>query len=322
MERITAPGIYDIPMSVYHSDCCAGPSVSASVLWKLLNECPARMWATYYGNPDREPDETTKALNFGKAAHALALGEPEFAANFVVCPHDKLNANPGKQWNDAWKASVADGTEKRTLVRADDFQTVKAMAAALRKSPQVGGAFTGGKPEQSLIWQDAETGIWLKSRPDYLPDDPTTAFLQQFKTAESIKPRVLAANAFKYGYHIGAAMEVDAVRAIMAAEPLGIAHIVQEKEAPYLAELRMFTPDQIDYGRLLYRKALRTFAECWGRHLAGKPAAVAWPGYTTEPQYFETPYYISKEMENENGNRSNGNEAAASDDPGYYLRAG
>lgn len=320
MTKIDRPGVYDISMSEYHSDCAVGPSVSASILWKLLNECPARMWATYYGNPDAEPDDVTHALDFGKAAHALALGEPEFAANFVICPHEKLNANPGKQWNDAWKASVASGTEKRTLVRADDFQTVRAMAAALRKSPQVGGAFTGGKPEQSLIWQDAETGVWLKSRPDYLPDDPTTAFLQQFKTAESIRPDNLARNAFKYGYHVGAALEVEAVRCVMGVEPLGIAHVVQEKDAPYLAELRMFTPEQIDYGRRTYRRALRIFADCWERHIAGKPVAVAWPGYTETPQYFETPFNIRKEMENENGSStSDGTEAGNNDS--YLARA-
>jgi hypothetical protein len=325
--KISTAGVYDIPMSEYHSDCCDGPSVSGSVLWHLLDKCPARMWATYYGNPDRVPDETTKALDFGKAAHALALGEPEFASNFLICPHDNLAKKPGYDWNIEWKASVKAGTEKRTLVRADDFETVKAMAAALRKSPQVGGAFTGGKAEQSLIWQDAETGVWLKSRPDYLPDDPTAAFLQQFKTAESIRPDTLGRNAFKYGYHLSAALEVDGVKAVMGVDALGIAHIVQEKEDPYLAELRMFTSEQIEHGRRAYRRALRLFAECWERHMAGKPLRVAWPGYTETPQYFETPYAIRKEIEEfENGNAGSagnaGNQVAGNDDRTGYARAG
>ncbi len=323
MTKLSAPGVYlDLPMADYHSDCMAdGPSVSASGLWTLLSECPAKFWDASYLNPAATIDEPSKALNIGKAAHALALGEPEFAANFVVCPYDNLAKKPGYDWNIEWKRRVEAGEESRTLVRADAFKDVQAMAAALRRSPQVAGAFTGGKPEVSLIWLDPETGVYLKSRPDWLPDDPAASFLQDYKTSVSILPRKLSADAFKYGYHLQAAMQVDAVKAVLGIDPLGIAHICQEKEAPYLAELRMFTPQQIDYGRLLYRKALRIFAECWSRHLAGKPPRVAWPGYTTEPQYFETPFYISKEMENENGDFSNGGEAAA-DDPARYLRAG
>lgn len=329
MTKLTNPGRFDdLPMDAYHSDIMAeGPSVSASSLWTMLSECPAKYWDASYMNPAATIDEPSKALNFGKAAHALALGEPEFAANFVICPHDKLNANPGKQWHDGWKQRVASGEEGRTLVRADDFEAVQAMAASLRRSPQVGGAFCDGRPEVSLIWKDAETGIYCKSRPDWLPNDPGAAFLQDYKTARSISPDKLSRDVFGYGYHIQAAMQVDAAEIVLGTKPLGIAHICQEKEPPYLAELRMFTPEQIDHGRRQYRRALRLFAACWERHLAGKPPRVAWPGYTESPQYFETPFLIRKEMEEvDHGNDSSGDEVrteAGNDDadPGRYLRA-
>jgi hypothetical protein len=300
---ISEPGLYsDLSMDEYHGHLCdPAPSVSASGLWRLLSECPAKFWESSAMNPDRVPEKKSTALDVGKAAHALVLGEPEFNAHFLVCPHDNLSKKPGYDWNKEWKAAVAAGTEKRTLVRKDDFADVKQMAAALRRSPQVGGAFSAGKPEQSFVWLDAETGVYLKSRPDWLPNDPASAFLQDYKTALTVKPRKLSQKVFEYGYHVQAAMQVDAVEAVLGVKPLGIAHVCQEKDSPYLAELRMFTAEQIDYGRRLYRRALHIFAVCWHRHQQGKPLRVAWPGYTDSPQYFETPYYIRKEMEEDNG---------------------
>lgn len=298
MTRITAPGIYDLSMEEYHGDCCDGPSVSASVLHKMNSECPAKVWEVSPLNKSRVEDKSTKAFDFGRASHSLTLGEPEFAKHFVICPHDRLNANPGKQWNDNWKAEVEAGREKRALVRKDDFDDIRAMADARRRSPQCARAFQNGKPERSLIHRDPETGIYLKVRPDWLPDDPAQDFLQEYKTARTIQPRRLGMAVFDYGYHSQAALQFDVTALVLDVKPLGVAHIVQEKEIPYLAELKMFDVDQLEYGRKEYRRALRLFARCWELHLAGKPERVAWPGYTVDAQYFETPYYIQKKMEN------------------------
>lgn len=293
---ITGPGIYDIEIGAYHHDpnLCDGPSISASGL-KAVADCPARYWAFSPYNKDRYIDETTKAFDIGKAAHALVLGEPEFAKYFVVSPYDAFNKKPGYIWyNDEWKPSVESGREARTLLKPDDFKTVKLMAQAQRASQVVMMAFEYGKPEQSLIAKDAETGVWLKSRPDWLPDDPTMRFISDYKSCVTIEPRKLSNDAFKYGYHIQAAMQFDLVQAVMGVRPLGVAHVVQEKDPPYLADLRMFQPEALDYGRLIYRKALRTFSDCMAR---GK-----WPAYTDVPQYFETPPWVARQMEEFDGN--------------------
>lgn len=297
MTKISATGIYDIPMETYHSDCCVGPSISATGLKTLLHVCPAKFWGTSYMNPNRIEPKKTKALDVGKAAHALVLGEPDFAANFVVCPHDNLSKNPGRAWNEEWKAKVESGVEKRTLVRADDFVTIEAMAAAIKKSPQCANAFVAGKPERSLIWKDRETGVWIKSRPDWLPDDPTTRLTPNYKTTLNLHPEKFDFQAWTLGYEIGAAVEIDAMRNVLGMEPLGVAHIAQEKDPPYLAECRIFPAEAISEGHRQYRKALRTFAECWERHIAGKPEIIAWPGYTTEATYIGTPYKFALKME-------------------------
>ena len=281
MTKITTKGVYDIPIEDYIGDCCVGPSISSSGLRTLLLECPAKYWATSPLNPNRFPDEGSKALDIGRAAHALALGEPEFAKYFVISPYDDFRKTEAREWRDS---------QTRTILKSHEFEMVQAVAAVQMRSAQCMRAFEDGLAERSLIYQDEATGIFIKARPDWLPYDPTQRFICEYKTAISIEPARMSADAFKYGYHMQAAMQIDAVREVRGVEPIGVAHVVQEKDPPYLVELRMFTPEQIDDGRVMYRRALDIFAECLKKN--------HWPGYTTEPTYFETPYRHAMQMEN------------------------
>lgn len=278
---ITAPGLYDIDIDAYHHAprLCDGPSISASGL-KQVVECPAKYWAFSPYNPNRFEKKETKALDIGRAAHAIVLGEPEFAKHFVISPHDEFRTGAAKAWRDE---------QTRTVLKAAEFETIQVMAKAQKLSRQCARAFEDGAPEKSLIWKDAETGIWLKSRPDWLPRDPKMRFITEYKSAETIEPSKWSSAAFGYGYEIQAALQVDGVKACMGIEPLGVAHVIQEKSPPYLCELRMFGADHLEDGRYLYRRALRLFARCL--------KTGDWPGYTTEPQFAETPYWFAKMME-------------------------
>lgn len=305
---ITQPGRYAISIDAYHHDAklCDGPSISASGL-KAIAECPAKFWAFSCLNPKRIERKDSKALDLGRAAHALVLGEPEFACHFIISPFDDFKPKVAREWRDA---------QTLTILKEDDFKTVRAMADAQRASPVVMQAFEKGDAEISLIWKDRETGIWLKSRPDWLPHDPKMCFVVDYKSATTIEPRRLSNDAFKFGYHVQAALQMDAVQIVLGIKnPCGIAHVVQEKDAPHLADLRMFQPEALDYGRLIYRKALRTFADCLA---SGK-----WPAYTSEPQYFETPAWIARAMEGMDDDDYGDNRAPAPKyNPGEYYAAG
>lgn len=288
MNKIDKPGVYDIDIDAYHAQPTVGVSISASGLRAILLDSPAHYWAESSLNPDAEKPDTA-ALRIGKAAHSFVLGEPEFAKYFVVSPFDDFRKKEAQAWRDE---------QTRIVLKAAELDTIRDMAFALRAQPSVAGAFQGrGKMEQSLIWQDEETGVWLKARPDWLPDDPAMYFAQEFKTAVSAEPGEASRQAFNLGYDIQAALAVDGIRAVFGVEPLGIAHVVQEKKPPYAATLLMFDREQIEFGRKRYRAALTRFAECLARHRAGDPEAVAWPGYSQEPTYFQTPYWVAKAMQ-------------------------
>lgn len=279
---ISENGVYDIEIETYHNDpkLCEGPSISSSGLRTLMTETPAHFWAYSPLNPNRFPDESTKALDIGKAAHCLTLGEPEFAKYFVVSPFDDFRKGEARAWRDA---------EPRTILKAHEFEEVQTLSAVQKRSAQCMRAFEDGEPEKSLIWRDKETGIYLRSRPDWLPHEPDKRFVTEFKSCLSIEPTKLSNDVFKYGYHLQVAMMVDGIREVLGVDPIGVALVCQEKSPPYLVELRLFTPEQIEDGRQMYRHALKLFAACLKEN--------NWPGYTTEPTYFSTPYSHAMKME-------------------------
>lgn len=291
MSKITKQGVYDIDIDAYHGDpnLCDGPSISSSGLRTILNECPARYFAFSPYNPNPFPNESKKALDIGRAAHCLVLGEPEFNRHFVICPHDKLSEGDGVKWNKDWKAEIKAGREKRALIRKKDFEDIETLAAVQKRSIQVLRAFEDGEPEKSLIWRDKETGIWLRSRPDWLPHDPAKRLVTEFKSCVSIEPEKFSRDCFTYGYHVQVAMIVDGIREVFGVDPMGVCLICQEKDAPYLVEPRLFQDDQIEWGRKLYKRGLKIFAHCM--------KTGEWPGYTTQPTFIETPYRVAKDMQ-------------------------
>lgn len=306
--KISEPGIYDIPIEEYHGDPCDGPSISSSGLRALLLECPAKYWATSPLNPNRFEEKRSEALDIGAAAHCLTLGEPEFNKYFIVSPFDNFQTKAAREWRDE---------QTRTVIRKEDFDRIEIVSAVQKRSAQVMRAFEHGKPEMSLIWKDEETGVWLKARPDWLPNKPKERFIVEYKTAVSINPRKWSSDAFKFGYHMQAAMQIDGIKAVMGVDPIGVAHVVQEKDPPYLAELRLFGPEQIEDGRFMYRRALKIFARCY--------ETGEWPGYTDEPSYVETPLWFAayvERMRNEPDSDDKPSESASEYDAADYLTAG
>jgi PDDEXK-like domain of unknown function (DUF3799) len=303
---VAGPGVYEMDIDTYHSQkACDGPSVSSTGLKAVLHGCPAKFWATSDMNPKRTVIPKTKALNFGSAAHCLVLGEPEFNKKFVISPFEKFTTKESQVWRDG---------QTKQIVKVDDMVIIHEMTAAQKASQDVARAFSGGAPERSLIWKDEETGMWLKARPDWLPDKPDKRLTTEYKTAESINPVRLNRAVFDYHYEMQAAMVLDGIQATMGVVPVGIAHIVQEKDPPYLVGAFLFTPEQIDFGRMQNRKAIRILAECLN---TGK-----WPSYTTGPTYFETPYWVSKAMENFDDSTGHSDEASNGYTAADYLGAG
>lgn len=274
MERITTPGLYDIPMEFYHSDCCDGPSVSGSGLVKIEKTSLAHFWYTSHLNPNR-PNIDSAAMSFGRAAHAIMLGEPCFDQYFVLSPYDDYRTKEARAWRDE---------QTRTIVKQSQFDSIKAMRDTVLKTPLIQNCFKDGRPEMSLIWKDAETGIWLKSRPDWLPN--TIPFVPNFKSCRSARPTDFQRQAFELGYHQGAALTIEGLKQVLGWKNPAYYFVAQEKEPPYVAGLFMLRDTDIEWGALQNRRALRKLAKALD---AGQ-----WPGYASGAVEISMPAWTEK----------------------------
>ena len=274
--RIAGKGIYDIPMEQYHGDCCEGPSVSGSGLVTIEQKSLAHYWWDSYHNPNQEPRDTT-ALAFGRACHAWTLGEPEWNKYFILSPYDDFRTKEARTWREA---------QTRTIVKAEQFEAIKVMTDQLRRHPLLKNAFTDGRPEMSLIWKDRETGIWLKSRPDWLPN--TSRFVPNFKTCASAKPDAFTRAAFGFGYHQGAALCLDGLREVLGWNDAQYYFVAQEKEPPYVALPFVMRDTDIEMGRMLNRSALRKLARALD--------ADHWPAYAEGAVEICMPAWTEKQI--------------------------
>jgi PDDEXK-like domain of unknown function (DUF3799) len=251
----------DVPMEFYHGHCCPGPSVSGSILYTLHSSCPAKALASHYLSPwGNTREESSPAMEFGSAAHCyICEGKAVFAERYAIKPADyDGRTKAGKDWLAA--------NAGKPVIAFRDFEKITGMAIGVASNPHAHAAFTEGAPEMTGIWQDAETGIWLKVRPDYL----RKGLAINYKTARDAATEPWKRQAWNLGYHVSAALCVDVLKAL--GEPALYAFVTQEKDAPYLCGVRVLADDFLEGGRMIYRRALRTFADC--------VAADKWPGFS------------------------------------------
>lgn len=214
------PGIHDgVPEEQYHAD----PALSQSQA-KTLLDCPAR----YRWELDH-PREPSTAFDVGHAAHAKVLG---VGSPVVVIDAESWRTKAAK---DAAEQARADGATP--LLRAD-AEAVDAMAEAVLAHPMARAILEAdGAPEQSLAWTDADTGIDLRGRVDWLTVmGDGTPFLADLKTSVSADPRDFGTSIHKWGYGLQSAWYRAGYEAITGTPAL-FGFIVVEKAAPHFVSV-------------------------------------------------------------------------------------
>lgn len=284
-EKISANGVYDLTMAQYHGQPCVGPSISGSGLVAMERYCPARFYAESSLNPARAPEKDTAAMGVGRAAHCLILeGEEAFLKQVIVKPEDyDGRTKAGKEWMADQELRLAKG---HTIITWSDWLMIRAMAKAIADDPRASKAFSDGLPEKSLIWQDSLTGIWLKARPDWLPNN--SRFVPNYKTAACAKPSAFKRSAFDLGYDQSAALTIDGLREVCGITDPVYYFVVQEKEPPYLVSIVTMEDADLDWARLLNRRWLDVAAECL--------RTGHWPGYSDEAVSIRRPAYQEQEL--------------------------
>lgn len=262
--KIDKPGIYELTDEKYHGDCCAGPSLSSSGAVTLANECPMRFWWDSYMNAGRS-DDSTKNAEIGKASHIAILKPDQWSDLVAILPFDDFKTKAAREARDMARAAG------KIVLKTEAAAEVLAMSQALHRHPVASELVQRGTAERAYVWQDPQTNIWLKAKPDYMRPKA----LVDLKTAPSANPAAFSYHLYSMGYHQQAAWYLDGVEAVTGERPDRFVFIVQEREPPYLVTVCPLDLQAVEWGAKLNRKAINLFAQCVERN--------DWPGYQDQP---------------------------------------
>lgn len=291
-KPISEPGIYrKIPMDAYHQQLTVGPSISSSGLREIENRSPLHYWATSYLNPDRPEEDSTPAMDFGRAVHTLLLSEDGFRDDYATRPETYPDAKTGefKPWSGnanvckEWLA--AKKKEGKTVLTAQQVTDIQGMAERLSKN-QVAVDLLRGRIERSIIIQDKATGIWVKARPDSIPADSIIADL---KTCADASPVAVQRSIINLGYLQQMALGITCLEAVGHKKVDTAVLLFVETSYPYAFNIKPLDNGDVYTAMRQNRRALNTFAECL--------KAGDWPTYDDNMRTWTAPKWWSDRHE-------------------------
>ncbi|HCP9915447.1 TPA: exodeoxyribonuclease VIII [Escherichia coli] len=246
------PGIYyGISNENYH----AGPGVSKSQLDDIADTPALYLWRK------NAPVDTTKTktLDLGTAFHCRVLEPEEFSNRFIVAPEFNRRTNAGKEEEKAFLMECA--STGKTVITAEEGRKIEIMYQSVMALPL--GQWlveSAGHAESSIYWEDPETGILCRCRPDkiipefhWIMDVKTTADIQRFKTAY-----------YDHRYHVQDAFYSDGYEAQFGVQPTFVFLVASTTVecGRYPVEIFMMGEEAKLAGQQEYHRNLRTLADC------------------------------------------------------------
>jgi len=272
---MTAVHHKSMPMDEYQG---ARDYLSKTMLGKFA-DCPARFKHYYI---DGGEQESTPSLRLGCAVHTMALEPDKWRTDYHVLPQTYKNEKGEvKKWihNESWKHVQEEilRAGNKTVLKQDEIAQIEGMANALVRNPLAMSLLKApGYVESSIFWENSQ-GQKLKCRPDLMRND---GLIVDLKTAKSVKPDVFFSDAYKFNYHLSAALTWEGYEALHGKEADNYIFLCIEPEPPYLIScFESVKPmsdlsgvSYLDYGRRELTRLLAEIKDCREKNV--------WPSYT------------------------------------------
>lgn len=257
----------------YRADPVPGGSLSSTGAKAILKSPAHYRWQIDH------PRQST-AFDIGHAVHALVLG---VGMTVEVLDFDSYRTKAAQQARDeAASAGLAP-------ILSGDYQPIVDMAEAVATHPGAIELFErDGAPEVSAFACDPETGVWLRARPDFLPDPgagPTP--IVDLKTSISADPKQFTRSAAEYGYDIQAELYRHVVSLARGDSATEFRFVVVEKTPPHLVSVVELDAEYAAIGRQRMRRAIETYRRC--------RETDEWPGYGAETHLIAPPRWLAYE---------------------------
>ena len=290
--RIAEPGIYDLTEKQYHADPVIVPSFSRSIAKLFVELSPAHARAAHprFGGDgaileddaehEAEQRDTQEDRDVGSVAHAMFLRGEKIAE---LVPFNTYQTKEAKRLRDE---ILAAGKIPLKVTKHDEtMRLVDALEAYRART----GAFTKGKPEQTLIWREGET--WCRCMVDWLPDD-AGAPLQDLKTtAGRAVPAVWTRRCFSTFAHLQTVFYPRGAAEVRDGEvPAGMHYHVAETKPPFGIRKFELTDAATEVAAAQLEYALAQWRWCMKE--------ASWPGYDEGTvEWVDPPVYVLREWD-------------------------
>jgi exodeoxyribonuclease VIII len=202
-------------------------------------------------------------MKLGSLTHCAVLEPDELSSRYGICL--PRNTKAGKEMEGEM---IAAGIE---AVTAAEMEQAMAMAGSVRSHQAAAALLRDGKAEQSFWWDDIQTGLRCKCRPDWY----TGNTIVDLKTTTDASPKGFARSVAQWRY----AIQQNHYLAGTFAERF--VFIAVEKAYPYAVGVYELDEAAALYGEAERRNNLQTIADC--------RAISEWPGYGNTIQSLSLP---------------------------------
>ena len=209
---------------------------------------------------------------WGSVVHTAIL-EPLLFQKKFACASPDLKRTAKKAWTEFEESS---GKEALTF---EEVETLLAMAKSIN-AHKAASKIIAGQIEASIFWQDEDTGVLCRCRPDVI--NKSIGMLVDLKTCSSANPTSFSKDAYNFRYHVQAAFYLDGCKA-NGIEVDNFVFVCVEKTAPYLVAVYAADQAMIELGRATYKANLETYKRCLHED--------NWPGYSESIEILSLPTY-------------------------------
>src|ERR1017187_1391119 len=261
---IIAPGVFtDMSNEVYHNDVL---SISRSALIDFAKS-PFNYWSNHI-NPARPEKEISAAMEFGTAFHTFILEPEKFHDDYQCLPQKVLLKDVGREAYDDYKKECDELVKSHKIILSQtDFELLIAMQKAIYEHDKAWKLIENAVYEQSHFWQDKDSELIVKCRPDILQ----TNMIIDLKTCADASERAMQHETFARGYDIQAAMMREGIYETTSNRIDNFILLCVEKKYPYNIGIHIIDETVIDRAELIYKNLLIRLKEC---HVNNN-----WPGY-------------------------------------------
>ncbi len=222
--------------------------------------------------------EDSDTLRAGRAGHTAVLEPARFLAEYVqwetIHQDGKKKGKKRVRSGNEWKEFKADAANVgKTILTPDQYETACNIRDLVRDHPVAGPLVKGpGKNELSLRFKHGRTGADVKSRLDRIALDHA---IVEIKLTHDITPRGFGNTAYRFRYHLQAALQRDAAEACgFGRLPVKIVAIRAAKSKPLDLAVFDLGEDVLAQGQEEYERAIEIVQACRAKQ--------QWPGVATE----------------------------------------